>query len=160
MTTDTKSRAETGSSEKALNAPKSFSHGTLECHDLAASRKFYEEFLGLETVRHAPVAMLLRFPGNDWAVVCMGVGDKAQGNKILNHWGLDMNSREEVTEAHARAEKYKDAFGIQKITKPLDTHGNYQFYILDLDGNWWEFQYVPEGMSYDEKFERGDQFPK
>ena len=42
-----------------------FSHGTLECHDLAASRRFYEEFLGLECVRHGkPPAILVRKGGS------------------------------------------------------------------------------------------------
>ena len=36
-----------------LNRPKILSHGTLECRDMAATRRFYEEFLGLETVRHS-----------------------------------------------------------------------------------------------------------
>ncbi|MGE3936427.1 MAG: VOC family protein, partial [Rhodospirillaceae bacterium] len=43
------------------------SHGTLECRDLAASRKFYEEFLGLETVFHGKRTMLIR-KGGYWGV--------------------------------------------------------------------------------------------
>ena len=41
----------------------------------------------------------------------------------------------------------------------METHGNYQFYFRDLDDNWWEFQYVGPGMSYDDKFARGDKIP-
>ena len=141
------------------NHPLKFSHGTLECRDLSKSRKFYEEFLGLETVRHADLAMLLRFPGTNWAVVCMGVGDKAKGNRVLNHWGLDLKSPEEVDQAHALCHEFKEEYGIGKITTPMETHGNYQFYFRDLDDNWWEFQYVSEGMSYDDKFARGDKIP-
>ena len=51
---DTKPRVE------PLNRPRMLTHGTLECRSLAASRPFYEEFLGLECVHHAPRAMMLR----------------------------------------------------------------------------------------------------
>ena len=43
-----------------LNRPKIFSHGTLECRSFRDSRPFYEEFLGLDCVRHAQKAMMLR----------------------------------------------------------------------------------------------------
>ena len=33
------------------------SHGTLMCRNLVDSRRFYEEFLGLEVVRHARPAI-------------------------------------------------------------------------------------------------------
>ena len=36
------------------------SHGTLESRDLAFSRRFYKEFLGLEIVQTSPIS--LRFP--------------------------------------------------------------------------------------------------
>lgn len=34
------------------------SHGTLESRDLAFSRRFYEEFLGLEVVQTSPISLL------------------------------------------------------------------------------------------------------
>ena len=37
--------------------PYVMSHGTMECYSLKESRKFYEEFLGMECVRHAKPAM-------------------------------------------------------------------------------------------------------
>lgn len=36
------------------------SRGTLECRDIAASRRFYEEALGLEVAQQAPVALFIR----------------------------------------------------------------------------------------------------
>jgi catechol-2,3-dioxygenase len=36
------------------------SHGTLESRDLAFSRRFYEEFLGLEVVQTSPISLLIR----------------------------------------------------------------------------------------------------
>jgi hypothetical protein len=46
------------------------SHGTLESRDLAFSRRFYEEFLGLEVVQTSPISLLIRLGGpNTIAVV-------------------------------------------------------------------------------------------
>jgi hypothetical protein len=46
------------------------SHGTLESRDLAFSRKFYEEFLGLDVVQTSPISLLIRLGGpNAIAVV-------------------------------------------------------------------------------------------
>ena len=46
------------------------SHGTLESRDLAFSRRFYEEFLGLEIVQTSPISLLVRLGGpNTIAVV-------------------------------------------------------------------------------------------
>ena len=39
--------------------PYCMSHGTLEVYSLKASRRFYEEFLGLECVRHGKPATIL-----------------------------------------------------------------------------------------------------
>ena len=36
-----------------------------------------------------------------------------------------------------------------------DQHGAYSFYLEDLDGNWWEIQYVTPGF-HDLKFAAGD----
>ena len=44
--------------EKSIVRPYVMSHGTMEVYSLKDSRRFYEEFLGLECVRHAKPAMV------------------------------------------------------------------------------------------------------
>lgn len=46
--------------QNSVVKPYVLSHGTLECYDLNKSRLFYEEFLGLECVRHALPALAIR----------------------------------------------------------------------------------------------------
>ena len=74
------------------------SHGTLESRDLAFSRRFYEEFLGLDVVQTSPISLLIRLGGpNTIAVV---YSKNVGGMNLLNHNGLDVRTQEEVDEAH------------------------------------------------------------
>ena len=144
----------------ALNRPKIFSHGTLECRSLDESRPFYEEFLGLDCVRHAPKAMMLR-KGGYFGLVCLEKGKNVRPVGVGNHWGLDLASRAEVDRARELALEHKDKYGIQKVMRITDMHGTYAFYFQDRDGNWWEFQYTGDGQErgegrYDKHFARGD----
>jgi catechol 2,3-dioxygenase-like lactoylglutathione lyase family enzyme len=137
--------------------PTHLSHGTLACRDLAASRRFYEEFLGLEVVRHARPAMMLRLNSSMY-VVCVSIGENVPQTHLMNHWGVNVSSREEVDRAHEAAHRLKDAYGIQKIKAVRDFHGAYGFYLQDRDNNWWEIQHEPRRP--DDFFSKGDQFDR
>src|SRR5216683_1496648 len=133
--------------------PMLLSHGTLMCKDLAKSRRFYEEFLGLEVVRHARPAMMLRLKTGMY-VVAVCIGEKVSDQHVLTHWGVNVATREEVDRAHAEATRLKEKYGIRKINKVLERHGAYAFYFQDLDNNWWEIQHEPRAI--DDFFDRGD----
>src|SRR5262245_5731590 len=92
---------------KSVVQPMLLSHGTLMSKDLAKSRRFYEEFLGLEVVRHARPAMMLRFKSGMY-VVCVCIGEKVPNQHVLTHWGINVSSREEVDHAYAEAQRLKD----------------------------------------------------
>src|ERR1700758_3495284 len=92
------------------------SHGTLESRDLAFSRKFYEEFLGLEVVQTSPISLLIRLGGpNTIAVV---YSKQAHEMNLLNHNGLDVLTQEEVDEAHRAVCTEAETWRLKKITKP------------------------------------------
>lgn len=137
--------------------PYCLGHGTLECFDLKASRRFYDEFLGLETVRHAISAMSVRL-GMRFHIVCVEVGDQVHPCNVLNHWGLDVGSKAEVEQAHAKALALKDTYGIRQVLDVQDMHGVYSFYLEDLDYNWWEIQYYANGFCHDDYFDFGDRY--
>jgi catechol 2,3-dioxygenase-like lactoylglutathione lyase family enzyme len=137
--------------------PLRLSHGTLLCANLTRTRTFYEEFLGLEVVRHAPSAMMFRL-ATGMHVVCVEIGpEKLWEMHVLHHWGIDVDSQQAVDEAHENANVHKEAYGIQKIMKPVMQHGAYSFYLQDLDNNWWEIQSAP--MDHAAYFARGDVVP-
>jgi catechol 2,3-dioxygenase-like lactoylglutathione lyase family enzyme len=137
--------------------PYCLGHGTLECINLAQSRRFYEEFLGLECVRHAMPAMAIRL-GMRFHIVCVEVGDEVHPAHLLNHWGLDVDSKEAVDKAHADALQHKDKYRIRQVLPVQNMHGVYSFYMEDLDHNWWEIQYYENGFQHDDFFDFGDRF--
>lgn len=137
--------------------PYCISHGTLECYSLPASRKFYEEFLGLECVRHGKPAMVIRL-GMRFHVVCVEVGDQIHPVSLLNHWGVDVATREQVDAAHRDALANQEKFKIRQVLKPQEMHGVYSFYLEDLDHNWWEIQHYQNGFQHDDFFDFGDRF--
>jgi catechol 2,3-dioxygenase-like lactoylglutathione lyase family enzyme len=142
--------------QNSVVKPFVLSHGTLECYSLKETRRFYEEFLGLECVRHAKRSMLVRC-GLKFHIACVEVGYKLKPVHRLNHWGVDVLTKEDVDAAHAAALRLKDVYGIREVRDPTDQHGLYSFYMVDLDQNWWEVQ-TSKRFRHDEMFEAGDQF--
>lgn len=142
---------------ESIVKPFCMSHGTLECYDMRKTRRFYEEFLGLECVRHAKPAMAVRL-GQRFHVVCVEVGDQLKPVNLLNHWGVDVPTREDVDQAHRNALKHKEEYGIRAVLPPKDSHGVYSFYMQDLDQNWWEIQCYDNGFQHDDMFDFGDRF--
>ena len=119
------------------------SHGTLESRDLEKTRQFYENCLGIETIRTSPISLMIRLGGNNTIAVVHNVR-KAE-MPVLAHNGLDVATREDVDHCHRVLEASKEKWGITKVTKPSDQHGTYAFYFCDLDDNWWEILANPPG---------------
>jgi len=129
------------------------SHGTLGSKDLEASRKFYEEFLGLEVIRTSKVSMMVRLGGEHvYAVVQKRDLDKMPR---INHNGVDVPSDADVDAAHAACLEHAEKWSLSGITKPIQQHGTYSFHFSDLDGNAWEILSNPKG-GYQWIFEQGD----
>jgi catechol 2,3-dioxygenase-like lactoylglutathione lyase family enzyme len=120
------------------------SHGTLECRNLDKTRDFYERFLGLEVVRTSKNSMWIRL-NCSFAIACVQTGEKKSPMPLLNHNGLDVTTREDVDRAYATIVEQRETWGIGRVTKPVDQHGTYSFYFLDLDENWWEILTNPPG---------------
>src|SRR5438132_733629 len=142
--------------ESSIVKPFVMSHGTMECYSLKESRRFYEEFLGLECVRHAKPAMVVRC-GLKFHIVAVEVGAAVHPQNVLNHWGMDVGSKEAAERAHANALKYKDKYNIRQVLPVVMQHGVYSFYMADLDHNWWEIQHYP-GFQNEDLFDFGDRF--
>ena len=141
--------------EPALKT-KFYSHATLECRDVASTRRFFEEFLGFETVQMADVAFWARMGGDQIIVVVKSPGKNKDTMPFLNHNGLDVGTEAEVDAAHEIVKRDAEKWGLHKISKPVIQHGTYCFYFWDQDDNAWEILCNPP-RGYAWGFERGDQ---
>jgi len=140
-----------------------YSHSTLETKDLPAARKFFEEFLGFETVLMSPNdgraggSFWARMGGDHVVVVVQGVSAERKGTMPFNnHNGLDVATDADVDEAFEIVKRDAETWGLHKYVKPIVRHGTYGFYFYDRDDNCWEILSNPEG-GYRWGFELGDQ---
>jgi catechol 2,3-dioxygenase-like lactoylglutathione lyase family enzyme len=151
--------------EKVTPALKTrfYSHATLESKDLASSRKFFEEFLGFETVLMSPNdgraggSFWARLGGNQVIVVVRGLAaDRKGAMPYSNHNGLDVETDADVDAAYEIVQRDAEKWGLHKFTKPSVRHGTYSFYFWDKDDNCWEILSNPAG-GYSWGFDLGDQ---
>lgn len=131
------------------------SHGTLESKNLEQARKFYSEFLGLEVVRTSPISLLIRL-GGDNTIAVVEQKKRTDVMSVLNHNGLDVETKEEVDAAYQTCVEQAEKWGMHRLTKPILQHGTYSFYFWDADDNCWEILTNPKG-GYAWLFEKGDQ---
>jgi catechol 2,3-dioxygenase-like lactoylglutathione lyase family enzyme len=133
-----------------------YSHATLDCRDIQHTRRFFQEFLGFETVQMADQSFWARLGGNQIIVVVQSPNGKKGDMPFLNHNGLDVGTEAEVDNAHAVVKRDAEKWGLKKITRPVVQHGTYCFYFWDMDDNAWEILANPPG-GYSWGFELGDQ---
>ncbi len=131
------------------------SHGTLESKDLERARKFYTDFLGLQVVRTSPISLLIRLGGPN-TIAVVEQKNRSEEMPMLNHNGLDVETREEVDAAHEIVLAGAEEWGLHRIGKPRLQHGTYSFFFWDMDSNCWEILTNPQG-GYSWLFEQGDQ---
>ncbi len=121
--------------------PRFISHGTLGSKDLAQTRRFYEEFLGLDVVRTSQISLAIRLD-SDTSVACVALAKKVRepGREYLRHYnfGLTVGDGADVAEAHRLALAHAGEYGIRSVGDIEDQDGRVGFLIEDLDGNYWE----------------------
>ena len=143
---------------RAKNRPaiksKFLSHGAQSSKNLEASRRFYEEFPGLEVVRTSPVSLMVRLGGHHVYAVVENKRKKEPMDRRY-HNGIDIETDAEVEEAWRACNEQAQKWGLRKITKPVPVHGTYSFHFWDADDNAWAILSNPPG-GYTWIFEQGD----
>ena len=132
-----------------------FSHGTYECNDMTATRRFLVDFLGLDIIRPLKEAQYM-WKGGPWSVVCVCVQDgeaKEQGPQ--NHFKLSVASDAEVDAAHGAALAYKDDYRIKRVLDVETVNGHRSFKLLDLNNTCWEIGTLTQSY-FDDVFSKGD----
>ena len=142
-----------------MNTPllqnETLSHGTVECSDMVATRRFLTEFLGLDIHRPVKEAQYM-YKGGPWTIVCVRVdGGEAKDQTQDNLFKLAVASAAEVDAAHAAALRCRDEFGIRKVDDVTETDGLRAFRLQDLNFTWWEIVNT-DLARYDALFDHGD----
>jgi len=124
------------------------SYVTLESRALAASMRFYRDFLGLDVTAPAPHYCLAR-DAHGWVrVISIDVGDKVVPQKVANHHGVTLSGGPEVIEAlRQRVVGCAAEFGIAKVLPATRQHGSFSFYLQDADSNCWELEICENGVN-------------
>lgn len=129
------------------------SHGTLGSRDIKKSRRFYEEFLGLETTQTSPVSLMIRL-GGEHVYAVVQVKKKSEMPRYY-HNGIDVETPEEVDKAYEIVLSANEEWGVRDATRPVEQHGTYSFHFWDLDDNCWEIlSNPPKGYTW--IFDQGD----
>src|SRR3546814_15502772 len=90
--------------------------------------------------------------GTDQGYAVVEVGERKPDMARINHNGLYVNTDEEVDAAYETLVRVKDEYWLKEIRKPGITHGDYCFYFVDLDENWWEIVNTRPVLGHAEDF--------
>ena len=142
-------------SHEPLVKNETLSHGTIECSDLVATRRFLTEFLGMNIHRPVPEAQYI-YKGGPWSVVCVCVeGGEAKEQLPDNRFKISVGSKEEVRHAHEEALRLSEQYGIRQVNDLVESDATLSFQLQDLNRTWWEITTADERY-YERLFERGD----
>lgn len=130
-----------GTASEPLLGLDFLSHGTVLMDDLDISRRFYEEFLGLETVKTSKISLAIRL-NSDTSVACVALSKlvRKPGREYLRYYniGLTVGDEGDVAGARDLALEYKGAYEMRNIGDLEEEDGRVSFLIEDRDGNFWQ----------------------
>jgi catechol 2,3-dioxygenase-like lactoylglutathione lyase family enzyme len=124
------------------------SYVLLESRALAASMRFYRDFLGLDVTATAPHYCMVRDARGWVRVIAVDVGDRVVPQKVANHHGVTLDGGHEVIEAlRQKVVACAAEFGIAKVLPATRQHGSFSFYLQDGDTNCWELEIWENGVN-------------
>lgn len=150
-----------GRAPSSVVRPVALSRGLLVTRDLATTRRFLEDGLGMECAALGPDRMIARHRSDRdasayWVLDIRQVDSIHHPQKMINHWGFMVASNAEVDRAHAVLTARQNEFGLKRVHPPKGNHGSYSFYFEDCDSNWWEIECRAEAISYAASVAAGD----
>src|SRR5215470_11017379 len=120
--------------------PIALSATHMECRSLKESVPVLTDLLAFEKVGEGPAEMVLKHPNTHWLLVIHEAGPDAPTKQMHNHWGVRVQTNEEVDAAFEYLSANKEKYGIKQIAKPLYNHGSYSLYFVEPGTNGWEIE--------------------
>jgi catechol 2,3-dioxygenase-like lactoylglutathione lyase family enzyme len=121
--------------------PQAMTHGTIECVNLEASVKFYQEALGLDVITHVPTIKPhdIKHPSTPWYVVSLEIPEKNRKYLTpLQRYTVSVESPSALASARDELRSRSADFGITAIEDIKETATGQSFLLSDLNRNWWE----------------------
>lgn len=117
--------------------PQAFTHGTLACADVKASRDFYVNVLGLEVHPANDHVIYVKHPKTKYYVVC-AVRPKFKSFSPNFRFAITVESKEAVAEAHRWLSRSGKELGVTELCN-IETNGSASsFFLRDPGKNCWE----------------------
>jgi hypothetical protein len=150
-----------GKAASSVVKPVALSRGTMATRDLALTRRFLEEALGMECREAAPGVLLARHRADRgarsyWLLEVRQAPRIDHPQKMINHWGFEVATRGDVERVHALLSANAEAYGLRRVHPAKANHGSYSFYCEDVDSNWWEVESRAAEISYAASVANGD----
>jgi catechol 2,3-dioxygenase-like lactoylglutathione lyase family enzyme len=117
--------------------PQALSHGTLQCDDAKASRRFYTEVLGLEIAGGYNMSQYIKHAATPWYIVVLPRSPR-QYLAPTNRFTFQLTSPAEVEKAHREFTANGRALGVTEVRNLEEAGDQLSFIFSDLDRNWWE----------------------
>jgi catechol 2,3-dioxygenase-like lactoylglutathione lyase family enzyme len=117
--------------------PQAMTHGTLDCDNLEASRRFYREVLGLEIVGGGKTSTYISHPSAPWYIVVLPAA-KRQHLRPVNRFTLTLASPQAVEDAYREFSNSGKRLGITELWDIEHQGQQVSFTFSDMDRNWWE----------------------
>jgi catechol 2,3-dioxygenase-like lactoylglutathione lyase family enzyme len=112
----------------------------MECRSLDETIPVLEDFLALERVDESQGTVVMRHPNSAWPLSVHEAGPDAPPKQMHNHYGVRVQTKQEVDAAYAYLVAHKDEYGISEVTEPEFSHGSYSVYLLEPGTNGLEIE--------------------
>lgn len=150
-----------GKAATSVVHPVALSRGTMAARDLALTRRFLEEALGMECRETAPGLLLARHRGDRgapsyWLLEVRQAPRIDHPQKMINHWGFEVATRADVERVHELLSAKAGTYGLRRVHPVKANHGSYSFYCEDANSNWWEVECRDPEISYAASVANGD----
>jgi catechol 2,3-dioxygenase-like lactoylglutathione lyase family enzyme len=120
----------------------------MECWNLKDSVPVLTDLLAFEKVGERPGEATLKHPNTAWLLTVHEIPD-APAKQMHNHWGVRVNTTDEVEAAYEYLTANKDKYKIDQIGKPSYNHGSYSVYFIEPGTNGWEIECYAEALRKD-----------
>ncbi|HEX9787651.1 MAG TPA: VOC family protein [Candidatus Binatia bacterium] len=120
--------------------PIALSTTHMECRNLMDSMAVMTDLLAFEKISAKTGEAMLKHPNSPWTLMLHEAGPEAPPKPMHNHWGVRVQTTEEVDKAYEYLTAHKEQYKLGAIGKPTWSHGSYSCYFVEPGTNGWEIE--------------------